>query len=159
MPINLPTSTYTKYFDALDSTWVIFGVTCDLVYIEKVEKKVGTFDNIPSSNSINAHRRTTGNYNRSGVTYEEVSKTEPILLKVYWDRKDWVKVSGDISVPDNAIQILFFAKDLPKINRAKYIIVHNGITDKTKIKFQRSGECYPASLRQDKHYGCFLERV
>ena len=37
MPITIPQSVFEKYFDVVDSTFNIFGVTCQLVYIEKVE--------------------------------------------------------------------------------------------------------------------------
>ena len=37
MPITIPQSVFDKYYDVVDSTFNIFGVTCQLVYIEKVE--------------------------------------------------------------------------------------------------------------------------
>ena len=37
MPINVPQSVFDKYFDVIDSTFNIFGVTCQLVSIEKKE--------------------------------------------------------------------------------------------------------------------------
>ena len=38
MPVTIPESVFTKYYDVIDSTFTIFGVTCQLVYIEKVEE-------------------------------------------------------------------------------------------------------------------------
>ena len=76
MPINVPQSVFDKYFDVIDSTFTIFGVSCQLVYIDKIEKKVADFDNLPTNNSMNPHRRSNTDYNRGGVTYVEVEKEE-----------------------------------------------------------------------------------
>ena len=35
MPVNIPESVFDKYYDVIDSTFDIFGVTCQLVFIEK----------------------------------------------------------------------------------------------------------------------------
>ena len=37
MPINIPQSVFDKYYEVIDSTFTIFGVTCQLVSIEKKE--------------------------------------------------------------------------------------------------------------------------
>ena len=60
MPINVPQSVFDKYFDVIDSTFNIFGVRCQLVYIEKVEEISVSYDNYPTHNSISAHRRGPG---------------------------------------------------------------------------------------------------
>ena len=60
MPINVPQSVFDKYYDVIDSTFTIFGVTCKLVYIETVEEISTSYDNFPTHNSISAHRRGPG---------------------------------------------------------------------------------------------------
>jgi hypothetical protein len=55
---------------------------------------------------------------------------------VYWDRKDWRKVTSDIVLPETAIQTIFFDKDLERVMRANYLIVHNAIKDKKEYKFK-----------------------
>ena len=159
MPVSIPESVFDKYYDVVDSTFTIFGVTCQLVYVEKVEVISNTFDNIPDNRSVNAHRRRRGDYKRQTKTIKEVEKTEDIKIKVYWDSKSWVKAGGNIVVPDNAIQTIFFASDMGKIVRAKEIIVHKDIKDKKEMRFQRFGEPFPMGLRQNRYFGCFWERV
>ena len=61
MAINVPQSVFDKYFEVIDSTFTIFGVTCQLVFIETVEEISTSFDNFPTHNSVNAHRRGGGN--------------------------------------------------------------------------------------------------
>ena len=74
------------------STFNIFGVTCQLVYIEKVEEISSVYDNIPDNRSVNAHRRPQPSYVRENKVIKEVEKTEDIKLKVYWDSKSWTKI-------------------------------------------------------------------
>ena len=89
----------------------------------------------------------------------EVEKTEDITLKVYWDNRSWIKVGKDIVVPDNSIQTIGYMTDLPKILRAKELIVHKGIKDYGELRFIRSGEHYPVGLKQDRYFACFWERT
>lgn len=160
MPVIIPESVFDKYYDVVDSTFDIFGVTCQLVYHQRIEEISNTFDNIPESRSINAHRRHGNDlYKQQNKNYEEVEQLEDIKLKVYWDHKSFVKVSASLVVPDNSIQTIFFATDLGKITRAKELIVHKGIKDKIEIKFQKFGEPFPLGLRQDRYFGCFWERA
>jgi|TARA_B100001094_G_scaffold97673_2_gene93735 hypothetical protein len=159
MAINVPQSVFDKYFEVIDSTFNIFGVTCQLVFIEKVEVESSSFDNFPVHDSISAHRRGGGNpgFERADVVYEEVEKTEDIKLKVYWDAKSWVKVGSNIVVPDAAIQTIGFMTDLPKILRAKELIVHKGIKDYKEFRFKRTGDPIPMGLKQDRYFACFWD--
>jgi len=160
MPVSIPESVFDKYYDVVDSTFTIFGVTCQLVYVEKVEEISNTFDNIPSNKSINSHRRRgPEQYKRQDKVIKEVEKIEDIKLKVYWDSKSFVKTGGNIVLPANSIQTIFFASDLGKISRAKELIAHKDIKDKKEMRFQRTGEPFPMGLRQNRYFGCFWERV
>ena len=158
MPISVPQSVFDKYYDVVDSTFNIFGVTCQLVYVEKVEEISNTFDNIPDNRSLNAHRRSQPQYTRQNKVVKEIEKTEDIKLKVYWDSKSWTKIGGDMVIPDNSVQTIFFATDLDKIMRAKEIIVHKDIKDIMEMKFKKFGEPFPMGLKQSRYYGCFWER-
>jgi hypothetical protein len=160
MPINIPESVFTKYYDIIDSTINdIFGIDCQLVFTEKVEEISDTFDNIPYNKSVNAHRRRSDNYKRGEKTFKEVEKQETIRLKVYWDSKSWYKAGGDIVVPDNSIQTIFFASDLDKVMRAKYLLVHDTIKELRHFKFTKFGEPFPMGLRQNRYFGCFWQRT
>ena len=104
MPINVPQSVFDKYFDVIDSTFNIFGVTCQLVYIEKVEEISVSYDNYPTHNSISAHRRGPGvpAFRREDTVIREVEKTEDITLKVYWDNRSWIKVGKETSIKSHS---------------------------------------------------------
>ena len=159
MPVNIPDSVFTKYYDVVDSTFNIFGVTCQLVYIEKVEEISVSYNNIPENRSINSHRRPQPQYKRENKVIREVEKTEDIKIKVYWDSKSWTKVGGDMVIPDGSIQIIFFATDLDKIMRGKELIVHKDIKELREMRFKKFGEPFPMGLKHDRYFGCFWERA
>jgi len=160
MPINIPESVFDKYYDIIDSTITnIFGIDCELVFTEKVEEISDSFDNIPHNRSINVHRRSNTDYKRGEKSFKEVETRETIRIKVYWDSKSWIKVGGDIVVPDNSIQTIFFASDLDKIMRANYLHVHKNIEELRDYKFTKFGEPFPMGLRQNRYFGCFWQRA
>ena len=157
MPITIPQSVFDKYYDVVDSTFNIFGVTCQLVYIEKVEVIDNSFNNIPDNRSINSHRRRGGDHKRADKTFREVEKLEDIKLKVYWDSKSWVNPGGNIVLPERGVQTIFFATDLGKVTRAKEIIVHKNIKEIREFRFQKKGEQFPMGIGQERYFGCFWE--
>jgi hypothetical protein len=160
MPINVPDSVFDKYFDVIDSTFNIFGVTCQLISIEKKEVIVYNPDNnIPNINSINNHRRGGGTHNRGTKTIKEVEVLTDIKLKVYWDTKQWTGVTKDIVVPDGAIQTIGFMTDLPKVLSAKQLLVHKGIKEYKEMRFERFGEHIPLGLKQNRYFACFWKRT
>lgn len=160
MPINVPQSVFDKYFDVIDSTFNIFGVMCQLVSIQKVEKIVyNPNNNIPDRNTINDHRRGGGDRNRGTVTIVETEVLTDIKLKVYWDSKQWVGVTKNMVVPDGTIQTIGMMTDLPDILKAKELIVHKDIKDYKEMRFQRQGEHIPLGLKQNRYFACFWKRV
>lgn len=160
MAITIPESVFDKYFEVIDSTFDIFGITCQLISIEKKEIIITTpDDNIPTINTINDHRRGGGDRNRGTKTIKEVEVLTDIKLKVYWSDKEWIKVSQNIVVPDADIQTIFYMSDLSKILKAKQLLVHKNIKDYGEMRFERSGEHIPLGLRQTRYAACFWKRV
>lgn len=160
MGITIPESVFDKYYEIIDSTFDIFGVNCQLVSIDKKEEIVyNPENNFPDRNSINDHMRGGGNRNRGTVTIKEVEILTDIKLKVYWDNKEWIRLSDNIVVPDASIQTIFFMSDLPKILRARYLIAHKDIKNYKESRFERVGEHIPLGLRQNKYAACFWKRV
>jgi hypothetical protein len=49
--------------------------------------------------------------------------------------------------------------DLPKILRAKELIVHKDIESYGDIRFKKTGEHYPMGLKQTRYVACFWERT
>jgi len=160
MPINIPQSVFDKYYDVIDSTFDIFGVTCQLVSINKVEEIIySPNNNIPEVNSINANRRVNGTHDRGTKTIKETEVLTDIKLKVYWDNKQWIGATDSIKIPDSAIQTIGFMSDLPTVLRAKALIVHKDIKEYKEMRFERVGEHIPLGLKQNRYFACFWKRV
>ena len=86
----------------------------------------------------------------NGKGYKAVESTDEITLRIYWNRKAWVDIGIPIDVPDGSIQTISYMTDLPKINKAKYLIPnYDGIEDYTKMKYERSGNSYPQGFKQN----------
>jgi hypothetical protein len=160
MPVNIPQSVFDKYFDVIDSTFDIFGVTCQLVSIEKrqiVNRNIN--NNYPSIDTVNPHIRGVGNVNSGNSTIIETEVLTDIKLKVYWDSKQWIKISDNIVAPNTSIQTICFMSDLDKVLNAKALIVHKDIKDKKEMRFERIGEHIPLGLKQTRYFGCFWKRI
>lgn len=156
MAINIPQSVFDKYNEGIDYTIERFGVMCQLVSIDKIEEIIkNPNNNIPDKNSINAHRLRGGEYDRGTKTIREIETVTSIKLKVYWDSKSWINVTGNIKVPDNSIQTIGYMTDLPKVLKAKSLIVHEGITEYKEMRFQRTGEHIPMGFGQNRYFACF----
>jgi hypothetical protein len=160
MAINVPQSVFDKYFEVIDSTFDIFGVTCQLVSIEKREKIVYNPDNnLPDVNTINDHRRGGGDRDRGTVTIVETEVLTDIKLKVYWDKKQWTGITDAIQIPDGSIQTIGLMSNLANVLRAKELIVHSGIKDVKEQRFVRNGEHIPLGLKQDRYFAIMWKRA
>ncbi len=157
MAINIPQSVFDKYYEVVDSTFTIFGVTCQLTYVDKVEQIDGSFDNIPEVRSIGQSKHQTKQFSVNGQNFQEVEVTEEVIMKVYWDSKQFVKTGGDIVYPAGTIQTIFKAADLEKVLRCNELLVHKALTQ-IQYTFRRFQEPFPMGIKLDHYFGCFWER-
>ena len=64
MAITIPDSVFDKYFEVVDSTFDIFGVTCQLATVTLEEIPYDPDNNIPDLNSIDVRRRHDDQFDR-----------------------------------------------------------------------------------------------
>lgn len=157
---KLPNDFFDDYYEAINASindW--FGVDCELVFIEKTEViDTNTYPNIPDNRSVNINRRKRDNQKRGDVTIKEVEVKQDFKAKIYWDSKYWVKLGGDIVAPETGIQTIFFADDLDRVLRAKYLIAHKDITA-IEYKFTKFGEPIMTGFGNKQYAICFWERA
>ena len=67
-------------------------------------------------------------------------------------------VGFQVDVPDNVIQTVGYMTDLPKIEKAKALSVHETIAGYGTMKFTREGESYPHGFKQDRYVVTFWRR-
>jgi hypothetical protein len=166
MAITIPSGVFTKYNELGDAMISNFGVRCNLIYPEK---------RIECTNCtlIGFGGRSTSIYKAGGPLafttgmvcplcegggFKTTENTEKIRLRVYWNRKDWVDVGFQVDVPDNVIQTVGYMTDLPKIEKAKALSVHETIAGYGTMKFTREGESYPHGFKQDRYVVTFWRR-
>lgn len=161
MGLNISQSVFDKYYELIDSTFDIFGVTCQLVSINKIEEiSHNPNNNIPNKNSINAHRTGGGGaYDVGNKTFKEVETITDIKLKVYWDNKQWISITDNIKLPEGSIQTIGLMSDLPKVLKAKQLIAHKDIKDIKEMRFERVGEFVPIGIKQQRYFACFWKRA
>jgi len=162
MPCNwkLPNDFFDDYYEMIDATindW--FGVDCELVFIEKTEViDNNIYPNIPDNRSVNINRRKRDQQKRGNVTIKEIEVKQNFKAKIYWDSKYWTKLGGDIVTPETGIQTIFFAEDLDRVLRAKYLIAHKGIANELEYKFTKFGEPVMTGFGNKRYCICFWER-
>ena len=87
---------------------------------------------------------------------KQLVTTDTLRLRVYWDKKDWIK-QGNISIPNSDVMILGFSDDLPKILRMEEIQLvseQNFITS----KYSLSGEPFTHGFGHNRYFVAYLKR-
>ncbi len=166
MAITIPSGIFTKYNEFGDAMISNFGVRCTLVY---PEKRVECTNCSP----VTFGGRSTSIYKTGGPVpfstgmicplcegkgFHITENTEKIRLRVYWNRKQWVDVGFNADIPDNVIQTIGYMTDLPKIEKAKTLSVHETIAGYGTMEFTREGESYPHGFKQDRYVITFWRR-
>ena len=169
MGINIPSSVFDVYNEAI----LLFTRSATLVYPEKKEdcpncimSTMGT-----SNRSISVYQ-PGGPYPFErgmpcpycgGKGYKAIENTDTITLRIYWDRKNWVKTGAEINIPDMGIQTISYMTDLEKINKAKYLIPsYDGIENyDTNATYEKAGISFPQGFKQNttKYVVSFWTRV
>jgi hypothetical protein len=158
MAISIPSTVFTKYKEFADAMIADFGVNCKLVYTEQVEEISEDVPRVKQRRSMNIQdRNDAAGFARGSKKFKTVENTEDIKLRVYWNRKDWVKV-GEIDIPDGAIQTIGYLSDFTSINKAKALIVNSDIDGYREYRFIKASEPFPWGFKQDRYMVCFWTR-
>jgi len=127
----IPSEVISKYNEVADSLLSELGINCKLVYPELRNECDNCILDVINQTSSNVYK-SGGPYPFSegicpyceGDGYKKVVTEEVIKLRVNWTRKNFIKFSTSVIIPDGAIQIIGYLSDLPKIRRASYIIIN-----------------------------------
>ena len=156
MAISIPSSVFDTYNEAV----LLFTRTATLVYPERREECPNCYmDTMGTRNRSVSVYKVGGPYPFergmpcpycNGKGYKAIEVTEDITLRIYWDRKSWVNIGIPIDIADGSIQTISYMTDLPKINKAKYLIPkYDGIEKYDDMKYERSGMSYPQGFKQN----------
>jgi hypothetical protein len=157
--VTIPSGVFTKYAEFADAMLASsgFGISCKLIYTEKIQTIDQTVPNIKQRKLMNLQDTSPDSGFRRGTTsFKTVENTEDITLRVYWDKKDFKKF-GNIEVPDGSVMTIGAYADLTKINRAKALIINTDRTGNVEWKFVRSSEPTLHGL-DNNYFMCFWSR-
>lgn len=169
MTINLPQSLFDIYNSVADTLLENnnIGKTCVVYYPPLHEICLNCLTNMDGSYSSNVYRHggpapfDFGNCPLCGGNgYKEVESYEEIKLRLYWNRKDWLKftTANSVVAADAEVMIIGYMTDLIKINNASYIklIKEQAYMD---YKFVLAGDPYPHGFGKNRYFMGFLKRA
>lgn len=158
MAINIPSGVFDVYNDAI----LLFTRSAKLVYPELKE-------DCPNCilGSLGTRNRSVSIYQAGGPYpfergmpcpycggkgYKAIESTDTVTLRIYWDRKSWVKTGAEINIPDGGVQTIAYLSDLDKIEKCKYMLPsYDGIENyDTNARYEKSGTSFPQGFKQNK---------
>ncbi len=170
MAINIPASLFETYFETVDYfNNEAFGVSCTLYY--------PTIKTICPNCIYNQQTKTSTNRYKAGgpVPFsdticpycfgegivETTSETESIKMRVYFDKKSWIKQPGavELTLPNGSCQAYGFLVDLPKLKRAYKVGIHEETAGLDQFSFKLAGEPFLHGFKKNKYFICTLERI
>ena len=140
--VTIPSGVFTKYAEFADAMLASsgFGVSCKLVYTEKIEVLDETVPTLKQRKVMNLQNTSPkSGFKRGTTSFKTVETTEDITLRVYWDKKDFKKF-GNVEVPDGSVMTIGNYADINKINRAKELLINTDKTGHVYWKFVKASE-------------------
>lgn len=162
----VPKIVYTTYNNFVDSFILNdFGVPCTLLFPTQKTQCLNCYydsQNNRSSNSYNGTGPQPFTFGVcpwcNGVGFKEIPVTKKIQLRIYFHRKNWIKISEMINVPDGAVQTIGFLTDLPSILQAKQIIINSDQVGYTQSLYELHGEPVTSGFGNDRYIAAIWKR-
>lgn len=158
--MEIPDEVFDTYFDTVDDFIDSnFGVTCRLTYPAKktvctnciydplLKKSSGIYKSggpISFSNGVCPYC--------NGVGFSESADTDTLKLRVYYEKKHWIRLPVTAELPDGSVQTIGHMADLPKILRCNNIVFNTDIEGNVEYKYKLSGEPMPHGFKRRKYF-------
>lgn len=147
--------------DFIDSN---FGVLCTIVYPSKASV-------CPNCIVDTINKKSTGIYKTggpvsftdslcpvcSGYGYKDTEINEQIKLRVYQEKKRWIKVADSIVSSSAIAQIIGHRSDLSKIQQMLYIVLNSEYLSNGRIECVLDGPVINFGLT-NKHFIAYLKQ-
>lgn len=136
-----------------------FGVNCKIIYGDtRVSCPNCVFNTITKSSSniykiggpIPFENTVCPYCNGEGYTITENSET--FKMRVYFNKKDFIRVEIPVTVTDSSIQTIAFITDMPKLQQAKEIIANTDVGNYSIYRYVLAAEILPFGLGPTKKY-------
>lgn len=86
-----------------------------------------------------------------------IETSEDIKLMIIWDHKEFMN-AGTVNNPDGMIQTVTFASNIPKLKRAKEIIVNSDQASYGRYRYERASEPQPCGFSSE-FVECMWKRI
>lgn len=165
--VNINQSIFDKYKSICDDMISSnFGVNCELIYPSRREFCANcVFDTIGDKSANRYKHGGPQPFNFGycptcgGQGYKEVSNTEIIKLRVYYNPKNWIKITTSTNIDESDAQVIGFLYDKPKFDRADEIMLDSDQEGYQRYKFTKNSDSIPHGLGHDRYFVCLLKRV
>lgn len=166
MALTIPDNLFDYYNEACDALLNSSKIakSCTLIYPPRRIECDNCVLNTIGGVSTNAYRHggpAPFNFGKcplcGGNGYHEEEITENINLRIYWEQRDWIKVS-EIAFPSAEVQVIGFASDLQKLRRANEILVNRESTHGV-WRMVLAGQPFMHGFGKDRYFIAFLKSV
>lgn len=164
---SIPSDVLDKHEWVSDFFIDSLGKDCTLVYPPKVSRCPNCYIDPRTGRSNNRYKaggpRSFPNGTIcpwcGGAGKSQKEATENVKLRIYWSPKEWKDLGVDIDSSDGMAQVIGYMTDLPKIEKAQYIILNKEVQGYTRFSCQRFGEATPWGFRQNRYFIQFVKRI
>lgn len=141
------------------------GKSCTLVYPPLREACSNCVINSVSGGSLNIYRHggpAPFNFGAcpmcGGNGYRETETTTTIRLRVYYNRRDWNRIVGNIQIPDATAMVIGYLTDLTKLRQATEIRLVNEQSQNEWV-MALAGEPFLHGFGKNRYFIAYLKRV
>jgi hypothetical protein len=158
--MTIPSGIFTKYAELADTMLSLsgFGTQCQLVYTDQIQIMTDPVPSIKQKKVMNLQGISpSSGFSRADKEFKTVETTENIVLRVYWDKKDFKKF-GNVEVADGSVMTIGAYSDLPKVSRAKALLINTDKSGHVEWRFTRTSEPTIHGL-DNNYFMCVWERA
>lgn len=148
----VPQSVFRKYEEFVQHFLDDFGITCKLVYSDRVQTVNESLSPLRQKKTMNLVGFPES-FSRAEDAYKSVETTEEIILRVYWGTSDYISDNesyekvGNLLVPMGTVVCYGLIKDLNKLERANKLIIYSSFTtDHREWALEKTSEPIPHGL-------------
>lgn len=84
---------------------------------------------------------------------------EVVKVRVYWTKKEWLKLGDNVNIPDGSVQVIGFMTDMPKFKRANHCHILSDQIGANDYKFALSAEVFPWGFKKNRYFVGYLTRI
>lgn len=157
--VSIPSGAFSQYYDTVDNFYLSNHISeqVKLFYIQR--------ENCP--NCIPGHPnsyKTGGPIPFSfgpcpycdGNNFIEITTTENIRLRVYSQKKDFIKIATNTQIDDGMMQVIGKIENLSKMKKANYFLLYSD-TGFGDWYYELSGEPVPFGFGSSQ-FACYIKR-